>query len=135
MVFFVSFFLLFRFVQMGCCKTCPSSTLWLNNYCNPCFDQLLENTRKASKPLMDRLANPESGQPLSAHFTKQLRDEEVDPVALVILYYDARLWNVLRENFDVSIDDFITIIWNIQNHVDFRFVCKNVLRDVFHIQK
>jgi hypothetical protein len=82
---------------------------------------------------MNRLANPESGLPLSAHFLKQLHEQEVDPPALLIMYYDARMWKVLRENFAVSVDDYITLLWNIQNHPDFKPVHEKVLRNVFHI--
>lgn len=157
--FFILIFLLFRVMANKCkankceankceankckankckankCQTCGDPTFRFNSYCKLCFKQLLENTREQNKPLLSRLKHPESKRHLSAHFLQQLHEQEVDTTALVIMYYDCRLWTLLSDNFSVSVDDYNTLLWSIQHHPDFKPVLENVLRGVFYIQK
>ena len=134
-VFFILIFLLFRVMVAKECQTCGDSTFRFNNYCDKCFKQTLENTREQNKPLLSRLKHPESGRHLSAKFIEQLHEQEVDTTALVVMYYECRLWTLLSDNFSVSVDDYNTVFWSIQNHPEFKPVLENVLRSVFHIQK
>jgi hypothetical protein len=70
------------------------------------------------EPLLHRLT-PVSGRRLSSLFLQKLKDEEVDPEALVILHREKKLWTVLEKDFEAAIEDWVIIQWNIENNPDF----------------
>ena len=110
---------------IGTCLKCGLEAFRLNHYCNACFQEV----KKAALELkLDHLVNPFDGSTLSKELCNKFKSEGMDVFAWVILYFDNKLWKVLQENFQASVDDWMTIVWVIQNNPQFQAPINEVLR-------